>query len=191
MKLSTKDRIIEATVELVNEKGYKGATTREIAERAGLNEVTLFRHFGNKKGIVEAVIQKYAFVDLLENTFKDKVIWEVEKDLKMLVREYQFLLEQKKTVILLSIKEAGEFPELDALMKYIPQKYIEILKNYFEKMVEKEKIKKVDPTIVATNFVFINFGYFLMKTRINPGEEEYPIDNFIEKNIEFFIQSLQ
>lgn len=69
LSLSTKDRIIEATVELVNEKGYKGATTKEIAERAGVNEVTLFRHFGNKKGIVEAVIQKYGSIDLLENTF--------------------------------------------------------------------------------------------------------------------------
>ncbi len=191
MKLSTKDRIIEATVELVNEKGYKGATTKEIAERAGLNEVTLFRHFGNKKGIVEAAIQKYAFFDLFENTLEEKVIWEVEKDLKMLVREYQSLLEQKKTVILLSLKEAGKFPELDALIKHIPQKYIEILENYFEKMVQKEKIKKVDPSVVATNFAFINLGYFLMKTRINPGKEEYPIDDFIEKNIQFFIQSLQ
>ncbi|MGR5897480.1 TetR/AcrR family transcriptional regulator [Bacillus cereus] len=51
MNLSTKDRIIKATVELVNEKGYKGATTKEIAKRAGVNEVTLFRHFGNKKAL--------------------------------------------------------------------------------------------------------------------------------------------
>jgi|SRR5699024_5605968 len=177
--------------ELVNEKGYKGATTKEIAERAGLNEVTLFRHFGNKKGIVKAIIKKYGFVDLLENTIEEKVIWEVEKDLKMLVREYQFLLEEKKTVILLSLKEAGKFPELDALIKHIPQKYIGLLENYFEKMVKKEKIKKVNPSTVATNFVFINFGYFLMKTRINPAGGEFPIDDFIEKNIDFFIQSLQ
>lgn len=191
MNLSTKDKIIEAAIELVNEKGYRGATTKEIAERAGLNEVTLFRHFGNKKGIVEAVIQKYGFVGVLENTFEEKVIWEAENDLKMLAREYQLLLEQKKAIILLSLKEAGKFPELDALIKHIPQKYVELLENYFEVMVKKGKIKKVDPSVVATNFLFINFGYFLMKTRINAVEEEFPIDDFINKNIEFFIQSLQ
>lgn len=191
MNFSTKDKIIEAAVELVNEKGYKGATTREIAERANLNEVTLFRHFGNKKGIVEAVIQKYGFVDLLENTFEEKVIWEVEEDLKMLVREYQYLLEQKKTIILLSLKEADHFPELEALMKHIPQKYIGLLEDYFDKMMKKEKIKKMDPSTIATNFIFINFGYFLMKTRIKPVGEEYSIDDFIKENINFFIQSLQ
>src|SRR5690625_1588658 len=127
----------------------------------------------------------------METAFEEKIVWEVEEDLKMLVREYHSLLEQKKTVILLSLKEAGEFPELDALTKHIPQNYIKILKSYFEKMIEKEKIKKVDPTTVATNFVLINFGYFLMKTRINPMGEVYPIDDFIEKNISFFIQSLK
>src|SRR5690625_4730052 len=83
-----------------------------------------FRHFGNKQGIVEAAIEKYGFVDSFESTFEEKVIWEIDKDLKMLVREYQALLEQKKTVILISLKEAGKFPELDALIKHIPRKYI-------------------------------------------------------------------
>lgn len=175
----------------MNEKGYKGATTKEIAERAGVNEVTLFRHFGNKKGIVEAAIEKYGFVDSFENLFEENVIWEIEKDLKMLVREFQALLEQKKSVILLSLKEAGKFPELDALIKHIPQKYIKVLEYYFETMIKKEKIKKVDPYTMATSFAFMNFGYFLMRTRINPGENDFPIDDFIEKNIDFFIQSLQ
>lgn len=191
MTHSTRDKILEATAELVNEKGYKGATTKEIATRAGVNEVTLFRHFGNKKGIVEAVIKRYEFVDLLEVIFKEKVVWEVEKDLKTFVREYQKLLEEKKSIILLSIKEAGEFPELDAMLKHIPQKYVEILEGYLRKMMENKKIKKQDPYIVATNFVFINFGYFLMKTRVKCDGEKFSLDNFVEKNIDYFIQSLQ
>jgi len=109
----------------------------------------------------------------------------------MLVRKYQSLLEQKKTVILLSLKEEGKFPELDELIKHIPLKYIKILEHYFEIMIKKEKIKKIDPFTIATNFAFINFGYFFMKTRINLGEETFSVDDFIENNIKFFIQSLQ
>jgi len=72
--MSTKDKVIEATVELVNEKGYKGATTKEIAKRAGVNEVTIFRHFGNKKGIVEAAVEKYTFAGPLFDYFYDRVV---------------------------------------------------------------------------------------------------------------------
>ncbi|WP_110396105.1 TetR family transcriptional regulator [Pseudogracilibacillus auburnensis] len=188
--ISTKDKIIDAAIELVNEKGYKGATTRAIAERAGVNEVTLFRHFGNKKGIVEAAIDKYAFVDLLANTFEQKIIWDLEQDLKMLAKEYQLLVEEKKPLILLSFREAAEFPELDELLSFIPQKFKQILEDYFDQMIQKKKLKKVDPSVIATNFIFINIGYFFMNSRMNSITEKLSIENFVENNIDFFIQAL-
>jgi AcrR family transcriptional regulator len=181
---------MDAMVELVHEKGYKGATTREIAKIAKVNEVTIFRLFGNKKGIVEAIIQKYSLIDLLEDIFQEKVVWDIEKDLRMLVREYQAILEQKKTIILLSLKESGQFAELDALLKQIPQKYIEIISDYFNKMIKKGKMKHVDSYVISTNFAFINFGYFLMKTKIHSGAKELSIDDFVNKNINSFIQML-
>jgi len=53
--LETSQTILIAAAELFGERGYKGTTTRAIAERAGVNEVTLFRKFGNKRGILEAL----------------------------------------------------------------------------------------------------------------------------------------
>lgn len=40
-------RLFQAALELLAERGYRGATTREIARRAGVSEVTLFRRFGS------------------------------------------------------------------------------------------------------------------------------------------------
>lgn len=51
----TKNRILTAATELFAERGYAGASTRAISERAGVNEVTLFRHFENKAGILRAL----------------------------------------------------------------------------------------------------------------------------------------
>jgi AcrR family transcriptional regulator len=47
--------ILQAAADLFGERGYKAATTRAIAERAGVNEVTLFRRFGSKRGVLEAL----------------------------------------------------------------------------------------------------------------------------------------
>ena len=44
--------ILHAALEVIAEKGYAGATTRAIAERAEINEVTLFRRFGSKKNLL-------------------------------------------------------------------------------------------------------------------------------------------
>ena len=48
----TQCKIIHATMELIMERGYTAATTRDIADRAGINECTIFRKFKGKKEIV-------------------------------------------------------------------------------------------------------------------------------------------
>lgn len=49
-------RIREAAAALFAEKGYAGATTREIALRASVSETLLFRHFGNKAALFDQVV---------------------------------------------------------------------------------------------------------------------------------------
>ena len=41
-------------------RGYAATTTRAIAERAGVNEVTLFRRFTNKAGVLRAIADQFA-----------------------------------------------------------------------------------------------------------------------------------
>jgi AcrR family transcriptional regulator len=48
--------ILEAARELFAERGYAGATTREIAQRADINEVLLFRHFTSKAQLFEQAV---------------------------------------------------------------------------------------------------------------------------------------
>jgi len=53
----TRQRILRAATQLIAEVGYAQATTRLIAEAAGVNEVTLFRHFGSKKALLMACVE--------------------------------------------------------------------------------------------------------------------------------------
>lgn len=189
-KVTIQDRIISAAIELVNEKGYKGATTRLIAERAEVNEVTLFRHFGNKRGIIEAAIQKYSPDDLLHETFKKRVTWNIHSDLQMIVREYQHVLEGKRDVILISLKESGVFPELDQMIARIPLAYKAKLMGYFSEMIKRGEIASVNIETVSTQFMFLSFGYFMLKSRLNPVEEVITLDEFIDQHLTLFINSI-
>lgn len=48
----SRDRLLEAAAQVFAESGFRGATTRRIAEVAGVNEVTLFRQFGSKSQLL-------------------------------------------------------------------------------------------------------------------------------------------
>ena len=51
-------KLIDAALELFSSQGVTETTTRQIAERAGVNEVTIFRQFGNKHGLMLAAIEE-------------------------------------------------------------------------------------------------------------------------------------
>jgi AcrR family transcriptional regulator len=51
----TRTRILAAARTLFERNGTRGTTTREVAEIAGVNEATLFRHFGSKRALLDAM----------------------------------------------------------------------------------------------------------------------------------------
>lgn len=57
-KPSSRERIVGSALSLFAKQGITAATTKQIAEKAGVNEVTLFRQFGSKQGLLLAVLQE-------------------------------------------------------------------------------------------------------------------------------------
>src|SRR3954463_4818279 len=55
----SRERILEAATRVYSKYGFRGATTRLIAAEAGVNEVTLFRTFGSKAQLLQAMLSSH------------------------------------------------------------------------------------------------------------------------------------
>ncbi len=55
----SRERLLAAAAKVYAEYGYAGTTTRRVAEEAGVNEVTLFRHFGSKDRLLAEAVQTH------------------------------------------------------------------------------------------------------------------------------------
>lgn len=55
--MDTRDRIIAEARVLFAERGYEGATTAELAKRAGIAEGTIYRHFRNKDELFVSCVE--------------------------------------------------------------------------------------------------------------------------------------
>ena len=85
----TAEAILAATLDVVGEQGLRRVTTRAIADRAGVNEVTLFRRFGSKMELIrQALTAKFATFrrDSIEYT------GDIEADLIRLTTDYHATL---------------------------------------------------------------------------------------------------
>jgi AcrR family transcriptional regulator len=56
--MSVRDDLLAAAARVYAEAGYRGATTRRIALAAGVNEITLFRHFGSKDTLLREALTR-------------------------------------------------------------------------------------------------------------------------------------
>ena len=59
MSEEIRSRILAAAARVYAQHGFRGATTRLIATEAGVNEVTLFRTFGSKAELLQAMLQAH------------------------------------------------------------------------------------------------------------------------------------
>ena len=65
-KLSSRKKIVRAALALFSQQGITATTTKQIAERAKVNEVTLFRQFGSKQGLLLAVLQEAPILEAMQ-----------------------------------------------------------------------------------------------------------------------------
>lgn len=100
----TRERILMAAREAIARKGKRGATTREIADAAGVNEATLFRHFGNKESLIIAVA-KYTCIDLELRDLVASLDGPLDEGLLAIARSITEHLEQRIDIIRWSLVE--------------------------------------------------------------------------------------
>src|SRR3970040_199385 len=60
-----RQQIVDAAVDLFSRKGFRGTTTREIAEVAGISEAMIFKHFATKRELYSAIIESKSETDEL------------------------------------------------------------------------------------------------------------------------------
>jgi TetR/AcrR family transcriptional regulator len=59
-RMTASDRrtqLLQIALKVFSQKGFNGATTKEIAAQAGITEAMIFRHFPNKQALYKAVLE--------------------------------------------------------------------------------------------------------------------------------------
>lgn len=189
--MDTGDRILEAARDLFYEHGYFATSTRVIAQKAGVNEVTLFRHFGTKEELLKAIIKMdYSIID----TFKDFVFPEEEsldlrEDLTHILEAFQEVLHSnRKTVAILWEQNMSKF---DQHFLPFPRKGHELFSTYFKKMAQLGKIRSVDFQLLVEQIISIMLGRFQITRRFGDKVLQKDDSEFIRGQVDMLVRYLQ
>lgn len=86
-KVIDDEKIFDAVMRTIVERGYAGATTKVLADAANMSEVTLFRKFGSKSELVKRAIQ--ALVEQTDFKSATKYSGDIQADLMRVLQAYQ------------------------------------------------------------------------------------------------------
>lgn len=189
---STSEKLLLAAIELMAEKGYDSTTTKEIAAEAGVNEVTLFRHFGTKQKLLEAAFQQFHYADEMTKLFAEGLTYELHADLLTVSRAYHRIMNRNRKLIHIALKGGGNLPEsIREEARRHPGQLRQLLTRYLTEMAEQHKVvPSQQHEQQALSFMWMNYGAFV--TGLNAHEEwsEAALTAFIEESVRIFARAL-
>ena len=200
--IPTHQRLLEAAARVFARSGLEGATTREIAREAGVNEVTLFRHFQSKEKLLTAVVQRTldqqdaALAAPLASALRPPpgtahAPSGLRADLLEYARRYEQFLQSNMPLLRTMIGEIHRYSEHEVrVLKSIFAPLKAELLATVEAAQRAGKLRSgIDPTVVADAFG----GMFFMDAlrRSGPTTPDYPVDQYQDTCVDVFVRGIE
>jgi len=158
---SRREQILQGAMRLFAQKGFRGTTTREIAQHLGVSEALMFKYFPSKEALYRAIIQKRT--DGSEEMLFPKEAIQAKDD-RQVFRSIASYLIKKNTedptfmrLILYSALEGHDlsriFFENNAMEK------AKLLSGYIRQRIKEKAFRKVPPMIAARAFIGMIIHY--------------------------------
>ncbi len=187
----TSQKIIDAAMTLVRDKGYVATTTKEIAKVAGVNECTLFRKFKNKKDIVLQGVNQAGWRANVTPEIFENVQWSLQADIEMFMRAYMDRMTPDFVNLSIGLRAPQLYEETSSLIMKVPQAFLSSFIEYLNKMYEMGKIPEANFDALAMTVFSSTFGYAFLSASF--GKELFKVDKeeYIKNSVQMFIKGLE
>ncbi len=179
LRVSAQDRrqqILELATEIFARQGYEGTTTRQIAQRARVNEAIIFRHFPTKEELYWAVIERQCEINAGRARMQAKLAGEGD-DRDRLIALAEEILARDTTLMRLLLFSALENHELSSrfFRTHVAQVY-EILADFIRHGIAAGRFRDIDPLLAARGFLGMLF-YHRQVQELFGGKRYHPYES--------------
>lgn len=188
------DQIVRKATDLFSKDGYRKVTVKQLANACGVTEAALYRHFGSKEEIYNAVL------DTVESRLTDKQFFEnlrdetdIEKLLMALANNILCCYRENSDICRLLLYSALEGHEKAAyVFDFVRGKYLKFLIRSLDRLYATGEIVKKNNEITARCFVGMVFdcalGFSLWKGMQGRMHEPATV---IANNVPIYVNGLK
>ncbi|GMA49817.1 TetR family transcriptional regulator [Alicyclobacillus contaminans] len=190
-------KIVQAAIEMFSEKGYAATSTSEIAQRAGVAEGTIFRHYKTKKdllvSIVAPVMSKLVAPFVLRDFYEvlDSNYVRYEDFVRALLQNRLEFAKKYFPILKIMIHEIPFQPELQSQFKeHVGKQVIERIRVIVERFQAQGQIVDMPPYTVMRLTASTVIGYLFARFFLVP-ELDWDDPQEMEYTVRFIMQGLR
>lgn len=185
--MDTRERIKAAAVQAFGAQGYRGATTRRIAEAAGVNEVTLFRQFGSKERLLREALAEAASGEV---TGLPAEPVDPAAELSAWSRRELERLHAARSVLRTSIAEFEEHPEVASCGGALAEATAEELAGYLRRLESAGFTSAPFDAEVAAALLMGAVFSDAVSRDVMPGRYPFGLDRAATEYVRVFLRGL-
>ncbi|WP_276356055.1 TetR/AcrR family transcriptional regulator [Cohnella caldifontis] len=192
---ATKIKILETAVELFSQRGFSGASVRDITGEVGIKESSLYKHFKSKDEILETIFANFRReadkmlppTEHLDFIARSMSLTEfLERGIANFLDHMRVPIHRKIWRILYN--ELFRHPTARRIYRMeILERSVEVMAAVFEKMMQQGKMKPFDARPVAMEYEHASMTLILeYNLRMAENESTEPLERQIREHVRFF-----
>jgi AcrR family transcriptional regulator len=187
--MDVREQLLEAAVKVFAIAGFRGATTRRIAQEAGVNEVTLFRQFGSKEGLIlEAVLRSVARLQD-ESLLPMVPVDPAAELLDWTTKHFQFV-QGNNRLIKAAMADAQSHPDMACIGDRIGSSIELTLRSYLERLRDAGLCDPDVDTAVASSVLSGVVFADAMGRDVHPQCYPYSAAEAPQRYVTFFLRAI-
>ena len=190
-------QILLAAIEVFANKGYAGASTSEIAKKAGVAEGTIFRHYKTKKelllSIVVPVMTKLVAPFFIKDVRKvlDQDYPSYEDFLRALIENRIMFVQKYFPIVKIFLQEIPFHDELkDLFQNYVVEHVYERLKEIVTHFQKKGEIIDLPPQSIIRQTVASIAGMLITHLILVP-DSDWKSEQTVEETIQMLLNGIR
>jgi AcrR family transcriptional regulator len=184
--------IMEAAIKLFSERGFRGTTTRALAEAVGVSEPVLYEHFKSKRELYQAIVEVKSKEGLARAIALLQPYADSRDDHAFLIALGQFICQcykEDQAYGRLLLLAALEGPELGDIFFERQRDARETLAGHFAERIRDGAFRDVDPVVAARVFLGMLSQYSLSQMLYRDAEGSS--DEIVKQMVDIFLRGIE
>lgn len=156
-------QILEAATRVFAEKGFRRATTREVAREAGVSEGTIYNYFESKDALMMAILDGLNETERRVEDFEEGMATEFSGFFKEYLRRRMSFVWEKREVFRVVLSEMLVNAELRELyLRRVVEPTIRIAEENFRSRIEQGEVRRTDAPLAMRSVAGAVLGVLVL-----------------------------